>query len=175
MMNWPLYGDTVVLRPFTVADITDEYLAWLNDDRVTRFSNQRFRTHDRETSLSYLTGFTGTPNLFLSVRQIDGDRAIGTMTAYRAVEHGTVDVGIMIGNPTAWGRGWGSEAWLTLTSALLALPDIRKLTAGCAAPNRGMIRLMERSGMTHEATRGAHEIIEGTPVDLVYYARFADR
>ncbi|MES2339692.1 MAG: GNAT family protein [Pseudomonadota bacterium] len=174
-MSLSLTGARVTLRPFTADDVTDAYLGWLRDPRVTRFSNQRFRRHDRNSSLAYLGSFAGTENLFLSVRRRDDDIAIGTMTAYRSVEHGTIDVGILIGDPDSWGGGYGQDAWDTLTGWLLAQPGIRKLTAGTAAPNIGMVRLMERSGMTHEATRRAQEVIEGEPVDLLYYARFADR
>lgn len=174
MMGRPLSGKRVLLRRFVEADITEAYLGWLNDPCVTRFSNQRFRTHDRDTSMAYLASFIDSPNMFLSVRRLSDDMAIGTMTAYRVPVHGTVDVGIMIGEASARGGGWGSDAWSTLTTALLADPAIRKLTAGCAAQNVAMVRLMERSGMTHEATRRGQEIINDRPADLVYYARFAD-
>lgn len=174
MVEWPLAGTRVLLRRFVEADITEEYLGWLNDPRVTRFSNQRFRAHDRDTSRAYLASFNDSPNMFLSIRRLLDDVAIGTMTAYCIPVHGTVDVGIMIGEASARGGGWGSDAWSTLTTALLANPSIRKLTAGCAAQNVAMVRLMERSGMTHEATRRHQEIIDGRPADLVYYARFAD-
>ena len=45
----PLPGKQVFLRPFTLADISAEYIAWLNDPRVVRYSNQRFLTHTRES------------------------------------------------------------------------------------------------------------------------------
>jgi RimJ/RimL family protein N-acetyltransferase len=173
--NWSLLGENIALRPFAEDDITDSYLGWLNDPRVTRFSNQRFRAHDRASSLAYLATFDASPNLFLSVRRRDDDAAVGTMTAYRAVPHGTVDIGIMIGDPTSWGRGWGQDAWNTLVGALLADMSVRKLTAGCAALNQGMIHLMERSGFALEATRKAQELIGGKPVDILLYARFSDR
>lgn len=175
MIAFPLAGAKVRIAPFVASDITDAYLAWLNDPRVTRFSNQRFRTHDHASSLAYLESFTGTPNLFLSVARIGDGVAVGTMTAYRSTVHGTVDVGIMIGDPSCWGQGYGQDAWDTLTGWLLGQPDVRKLTAGAAAPNRGMVTLMERSGMHLEATRVAQEVIDGIAVDVLLYARFAAR
>lgn len=168
-----LEGAKVALRCFGDADITDAYVGWLNDPEVTRYSNQRFRHHTRESCKAYLSSFAGTDNLFLSVRDAATNRAIGTMTAYRSVHHGTCDVGIMIGESGCWGGGYGQEAWNLLTGWLLDEGGVRKLTAGCLAPNRGMVRLMERSGMHLEATRSRHEIVDGTPEDIVLYARFA--
>lgn len=163
-----------MLRAFTEADITDTYVRWLNDPRVVRYSNQRFIAHDRASCIRYLQSFVGTNNLFLSVRRADTDQAIGTMTAYVAMHHGTVDVGIMIGEPSIWGTGIGQEAWDILTEWLLKLPIIRKLTAGTVACNVGMIRLMERSGMRLEGVRHAQELIDGRPEDILYFARFRD-
>ena len=37
-----------------------------------------------------------------------------------------------------------------------------------------MVKIMEQSGMELEAVRSRQELIEGQPVDLLYFARFAD-
>ena len=52
-----LIGGKVALRPFGAADVTDAYVGWLNDPEVTRFSNQRFRTHTRGSCEEYLASF----------------------------------------------------------------------------------------------------------------------
>ncbi len=167
-----LEGRLVRLQPFSLADITSAHLGWLNDARVTRFSNQRFLRHDAASSALYRDTFTGADNLFLSIRSRDGGAAIGTMTAYVFRHHGTVDLGLLVGDVDAWGKGYGQDAWDTLLNWLLA-QGARKITAGAAAGNRGMVTIMERSGMQLEATRKAQEIIDGRPDDIVYYARFA--
>lgn len=169
-----LRGERVALQLFGPEDVTDEYVAWLNDPEVTRFSNQRFRTHTRGSCEAYLASFVGTENLFVSIRDAATGDAIGTMTAYPNPQHGTCDVGIMIGARPYWGGGYGQEAWNLLTGWLLGQGGVRKLTAGCLALNGGMVRLMERSGMTREAVRVAQEIVDGKPQDIVLYARFAD-
>ena len=163
----------MVLAPFTADDIGPAYVGWLNDPEVVRFSNQRFRTHDVATCQAYFASFQGSANLFVGVRLRAENRLVGTMTAYRAVHHGTVDIGIMIGDRTCWGQGVGQEAWDLLLGWLLARPDIRKATAGTLACNRGMVRLIERSGMTIEGVRVAQEIVEGEPQDILLYGKFA--
>jgi len=166
-----LEGARVMLDSFTEADIGDAYIGWLNDPEVVRFSNQRFRTHDRASCKAYLASFDGSPNLFLAVRRLEDGAHIGTMSVYRSMQHGTADVGILVGD--RGGGGYGQDAWDTLLDWLLARGDIRKVTAGTLACNMAMVRLMERSGMTLEGTRRAQEIVDGQPQDIVLYGRFA--
>ena len=168
-----LYGERVLLRPFIEADIEKSYISWLNDPAVVQFSNQRFIKHDHENCSRYLASFADTKNLFMSVRLLSNDQPIGTMTAYVSAYHCTVDVGILIGDKSCWGMGYGQDAWNIMTTWLLKRQDIRKLTAGTSARNKGMICLMERSGMELECRRREHELVDGTPTDVLYFAKFA--
>lgn len=162
------------LRPFEAADINATYLGWLNDPEVTRFSNQRFRRHSAESCAAYLANFAGSSNSFLLIEQLVDQRPIGTATVYRNNRHGTADIGLMVGERHCWGQGYGREAWQAVLEALLAEAGMRKVTGGTARPNRAMVRIMEQSGMELEAVRARQELIEGQPVDILYYARFAE-
>ncbi len=169
-----LRGQKVLIRPFVIDDIEDSYIGWLNDPVVVQFSNQRFIKHDQEKCSRYLATFAQTENLFMSVRLVSNDQAIGTMTAYVSPHNGTVDVGIMIGEKSFWGFGYGQDAWNTMTTWLLQRKDIRKLTAGTSARNNGMIKLMERSGMVLECRRKEQEMMNGHPTDVLYFAIFSE-
>ena len=174
-----LQGQRIRLRAFTAADLTDEYIGWLNDPEVVRYSNQRFVRHTRESCERYLASFAGSPNLFVSLRVARpdasraGEIAVGTLTAYRSLPHGTADVGILLGERAVWGQGLGGEAWQLFTDWLLTTPGLRKVTAGTLACNHSMIRAAERSGMQREGVRRAQEVVDGVPVDIVHFARFA--
>jgi len=163
------------LRPFESADINATYLGWLNDPVVTRFSNQRFHQHTAETCAAYLASFAWSSNNFLLIEQLEDQRPIGTATVYRSVQHGTADIGLMVGERRCWGQGYGRESWQAVLEALLAEEGMRKVTGGTARPNRAMVRIMEQSGMELDAVRARQELIDGQPVDLLYYARFAER
>lgn len=162
------------LRPFEAADINATYLSWLNDPDVTRFSNQRFHQHTPESCAAYLESFAVSSNSFLLIEQLEDQRPIGTATVYRNNRHGTADIGLMVGERSRWGRGYGREAWQAVLETLLAEAGMRKVTGGTARPNQAMVRIMEQSGMELEAVRARQELIEGQPVDLLYYARFAE-
>lgn len=165
-------GRKVLLRPFLQLDITPEYISWLNDPEVVRHSNQRFIKHTQSSCQGYWASFLNTPNLFLSIRTLDDDLAVGTMTAYLSVPHETADIGILIGRKAVWGSGVGQDAWNTLVNWLIEDRRIRKVTAGALSSNKAMIRIMERSGMHFEALRPKQELLDGEPLDLHYYGRY---
>ena len=162
------------LRLFQSADINVSYLAWLNDSEVTRFSNQRFHEHTAESCAAYLATFEGSGNSFLLIEKLEDQLPIGTATTYRNTRHGTADIGLMLGDRRCWGQGYGLEAWQVVMGALLAEEGMRKVTGGTVRPNRAMIRIMEQSGMKLEAVRSRQELIDGQPVDLLYYSRFVE-
>jgi [ribosomal protein S5]-alanine N-acetyltransferase len=169
-----LEGLRVRLETFTQNDVTPAYLGWLNDPVVTRYSNQRFVSHTRESSLTYLRSFNGSSNFFFSVRRRKDGFALGTMTAYVATNHGTADMGILIGERSAWGQGYGQDAWSTLLRWLLTVQALRKVTAGALACNGPMLQLAKKSGMHMEGARRRQEIVDGTEHDILYFARFRD-
>ncbi|MCI4430736.1 MAG: GNAT family N-acetyltransferase [Burkholderiales bacterium] len=104
----------VGLPAMQAADITDTHLDWLNDTEVVRHSNQRFVHHTLDSSLRYWAGFEGSANLYVSVRLVLIDAAVGTLTAYRNLHHGTADIGILMGQRGVWGQGLGLEAFSLL-------------------------------------------------------------
>lgn len=167
-----LPGQKADLHTFNGDDITATYLSWLNDAVTMRFSNQRFFVHDRQSSLRYLDSFKESPNLFFSVRNRQTGLPIGTMTAYLAPHHGTADMGILIGDRAVWGQGFGFDAWSTLLEWLIEERKIRKVTAGTLACNEAMLRLTYKSGMTEDGVKKQHEIVNGQPQDVLYFARF---
>jgi [ribosomal protein S5]-alanine N-acetyltransferase len=169
-----LLGPRLRLEPFLESSLNPEYLGWLNDPEVTRFSNQRFRTHTAETARSYIASFAGTVNLLLAIRLADSGRMIGTITAYLSQPHRTADMGLMIGERACWGHGYGLEAWSSLMGHLLGPLGLRKVTGGCVRANVGMLTIMERSGMHLEAVRRRQEIVDGVEEDVLYFARFRD-
>ena len=162
-------GKNVRLVPFTEAHITGEYLSWLNDKHLMRFSRQRLRTHTKESSLGYLSSFPDTPNFFWAVERLGDDLHIGTMTTYVDTHHQTADLGIMIGHKAAAGQGYGKEAWgLALKHGFETL-NLRKITGGTAARNTGMVRIFRHWLMILEGTQRQQELLDDGPVDILLY------
>ena len=169
-----IQGQAVILSNFLQKDISDNYLSWLNDSEVVQYSNQRFNNHTFLTATKYFESFIGSNNLFISIKLAKNNQMIGTMTAYFS-PHNTVDVGIMIGDKSKWGKGYGKDAWNSLLLWLKNEQNIRKITAGTVAINTGMLKLIEASGMKLEAVKKDHEIVNNNVVDILYFSKFNEK
>jgi RimJ/RimL family protein N-acetyltransferase len=164
-----LKGAVVELRSFAQENLTENYLGWLRDPHLMRFSNQRFRTHNMDSCRAYLASFDGTDNLFIAIYHEGA--FIGTMTAYQSAVHGTADIGLLIGG-SAQGRGLGKDAWATLMTHLLAM-GTRKVTGGTLRCNAAMVRIMLGCGMQADGVRAGHELVDGVAHDMLHFAKFA--
>ena len=165
----PLQGKRALVRLFSYRDLSENYISWLNDPEVVRYSNQRFLTHDMDSVNRYFKHFVDSSNIFLAIEDAQNAQHVGTMTIYVQPYHYTSDIGILVGEH---GKGYGAEAWCLVVDWLLNTCHVRKVTAGTLACNRGMLRLMEESGMKREAIRRDQELVEGKPQDVIYFAKF---
>lgn len=176
LSNFPDSGISnkfVSLVKFCDHHITSEYISWLNDEEVVQYSNQRFFQHDTNSATRYLLSFTNTQNLFLAVIDNSSNKMIGTMTAYIDTHHNTADLGILIGEKSTWGHGFGFYSWSLAIEWLLEVQKIRKVTAGTNSKNTGMLKIFYKSNMKQEATREAQELIDGKATDICLFCRFS--
>jgi ribosomal-protein-alanine N-acetyltransferase len=162
-------GKNVRLVPFTAAHITTEYLSWLNNKHLMRFSRQRLRTHTTESSLGYLSSFPGSPNFFWAVERLSDGLHVGTMTTYVDTHHQTADLGIMIGHAAAAGTGCGKEAWGLALAHGFGTLSLRKITGGTAARNEGMVKIFRHWNMVLEGTQRQQELLDDGPVDILLF------
>ena len=168
----PIEGDAVILREFNRSNITDNYLGWLNDPEVVRYSNQRFTLHTHKSSLDYFQSFLGTNNIYLAIYLKKEDLYIGTMTIYISTVHETADIGLLIGDKTSWGKGIGQESWKLIVDWLIEVVGIRKVTGGALRSNAGMVQIMVNSGMKIDGVREAQELLDGRAQDILFFTKF---
>jgi ribosomal-protein-alanine N-acetyltransferase len=163
------------IAPFAAEHLTARYVGWLNDPDVARFSEQRHSLHTLESCRHYWRSFEGTPHYFWAIVAQDSALGhIGNINAYVDALNQVADVGILIGERSAWGNGYGSEAWQAVCNYLLGEGGMRKVTAGTLAVNIGMRKVMERTRMVPDGCRARQCLFEGREVDVVYMARFRE-
>ncbi len=164
--------ERLVLEPFGEKHLTPRYVRWLNDPEVTRWSEQRHVTHTLESCRAYYESFVGTPNMFFAIVHKGELGHVGNLNVYVEPRHGLADIGILVGERSAWGNGYGYEAWTCILHALLKEPSIRKVTGGSAANNVAMQKIMRAAGMVEDGRRARHYVYDGSEVDIVYFAAF---
>lgn len=143
-----------------------EIIGWLNDPNIVRYSEQRHHKHTIATQTEYVDSL-GEDDLYLSINQ---DKImIGTMSVHVDKHNSVANVGIMIGDPSKWGHGYGFEAWKAVCDRLLG--TYRKVEAGCMVCNLGMMGVCSHYGMMEEGIREDHFIYNGHPIDLIHWGK----
>lgn len=159
--------------PFSEENLTLQYVSWLNDPEVVRYSDQRFHVHTLDTCREYWQSFVGTPNYFWAIiEHVNKLGHIGNMNAYVDIRHSVADVGILIGERCTWGKGYGAEAWIAVCDYLLREAGTRKVTAGTLAVNAGMLGIMRSTSMVEDGRRTRQCLFEGREVDIIHGALF---
>jgi len=162
-------GTMVELGPFGPDLITGEYLGWLNDKSLMRYSRQRLTSHTRDTALDYLRSFESSPNKFWAIYRRPDRLHIGTMTAYVDRAAGSADIGILVGHAEARGRGFGREAWGLAMDYLFRVEGVDNVTGGTSALNTAMVRVFHHWQMRLEEVEKDAEMIDGRPADVLRF------
>jgi len=164
----PLYSSRLYIQEFSEDLLTEQYVSWLNDPEVVKFSEQRHRVHTLESCTRYYHSIKCSENLFLSIFGKDSVFGhIGNITVTIDPWNLVADIAIIIGEKKAWGVGIGCEAWQLVMNYLLKSTKIRKVTAGTMSINQPMLNVMRSSGMNIECYREKYFLWEESEVDLV--------
>lgn len=167
--------ERLFLVPFSEEHLTEKYVGWLNDPAVVRFSEQRFVKHTIESCRTYMHSYDTGPHYFWAiVSRVPTEGHIGNINAVLDINNGSADIGIIIGETSTWGKGYGREAFTAIVAFLFQDTGTRKVTAGTMAANIGMLKIMERAGMTNDGRRIRHYLFQGQEVDLVHAALFKE-
>lgn len=170
-----LSSERLSLEPFNEDFLSQNYVSWLNDPEVVRYSEQRHHPHTIGTCRAYMKSFIGSANLFYAIVLNEKNRHIGNINAYIDLSNKSADMGIMIGEKDCWGKGYAKEAWLLLISHLFENLHLRKITAGTMSINKPMLSLMKKSGMKPDGKRKKYFLFEGKEVDLVHVTLYRDQ
>lgn len=104
------------------------------------------------------------------VIDVDGD-AVGVIGIIPGedIYRKTVDIGYWLGEQY-WGKGIVSEAIKWLVAYCYSNFEINKIAASCFSTNKASIKVLEKCGFIHEATRKQHIYKNGIFIDENLYA-----
>jgi len=135
----------VKLVEFTDKHLSDNYISWLNDPEVIKFSQQRLKRHTKYSSELYINEFKHKGNFFFA---IEADECHVRHAAVTMLDYGSrADLGILIGDRSYWGLGVVGSAWGQAIEFLKLEKKVKKITAGTLEVNYSMRRLAEKAGM----------------------------
>ena len=155
-------------------DVTDDYVNWLSDPEVNCYLESRFATHTNASVRDYVSHCRRDPNtVFFGIRapELDNTYVGNIKLAPIDPRHGLAEVGILIGDRAAWGKGIATRAIRSVSAIAQQELGLRKLTAGCYASNVGSKIAFQRAGFEVEGTRPDHFILDDKPEALILMAK----
>lgn len=175
MANIFLTGVRTTLRPVSVDDIP-LLTTWMNDEETRKYLLRRFPLTEIEekTWVQNLGNSSRTPtDITLVIETKNEGKPIGTMGLHRInwVDRNAV-TGTVTGNVEFRGKGYASDAKMTLLKYAFETLGMHKIISHAFAENVASITYSKRCGYVVEATLKEEVFREGEWRDVISLACF---
>jgi RimJ/RimL family protein N-acetyltransferase len=155
-----LEGRLVVLQPLNAEDVTDAYVGWFNDPETFRYLGTKFG-QTRASIRKYIEQ-TPAPNVISRILEKASRRHVGNITLHEFDPiNQRMEMGIVIGEAEARGKGYGREACSLLAAFGFDHLNLHRITAGTVVDNVAMTRVFQSLGFKIEGTLAEHYYLEG--------------
>lgn len=170
-----LYGERVLLRPITEADLGN-LLEFANDVEVVLavgdIPTPKGIEEIRETFLGALDGLGSSKVDFAIVA--DGE-CIGSCGLYEILDtNRTCKLGISIGDRGYWDKGYGTEAINLVLDYAFRHRNLRRVWLEVHSKNSRALKCYARCGFTEEGRLRQHAWISGEYADFVVMGLLED-
>jgi ribosomal-protein-alanine N-acetyltransferase len=163
-----------VLRPLTIADATERYWRWLQDEAALKYIAAAATTRDLAELRGYIAERIGRDDvLFLGIFDRESGLHIGNIK-YEPLDsvRGYAVMGILLGEPTYRGKGVTPEVLEATGWWLAEHRGIREIVLGVHRDNSAAIRAYQRVGFAIAETPHIPEPLAGTYTMVWQLRRF---
>lgn len=165
-----IVGDQILLTSVDEAHVSERYLGWMANPEVNRYLESRFTVPTLVDLGDYVQSMRESPDnyFFAIIERASGEHWGNVKLGPVNRHHRTASIGIIVGEPSAWGRGVATETIGLLSRWAFDELGLAKLTAGSYAVNGGSVRAFEKAGWRVEGLqRGQALLADGTRGDNV--------
>jgi RimJ/RimL family protein N-acetyltransferase len=148
-----LKGKKTILRPLRKATDFELCLRWINDPEVNQYLLIHFPLTEKKEE-EWFDRVANEPNeVVLGIETLDG-RLIGTMGLHRInSKDRTAMTGALIGEKEYWGKGYGTDAKMTLLDYAFNTLNLRKINSSVYAFNKRSLKYNLKCGYQIEGVR----------------------
>jgi len=168
----PLITERLFLRVMHAEDATDTYLAWMQDVEVNKFLESRFFVPKKHQDLLQFieSNNSSVDSLLLGIFLRKNSQHIGNIKIGPIVaRHSRAENGYLIGDRSAWGKGYATEAIVRTCKYCFEDLGLAKISAGVYETNVRSSTALLKAGFVHEATITSHVIFEGRRINSKLY------
>ncbi|MEK7584593.1 MAG: GNAT family N-acetyltransferase [Patescibacteria group bacterium] len=162
-------GDRLTLRPLKLDDVTEQYLSWLNDPEIQRYTRRRGVVTTLEELQKFMHDSQNSQDAHFAIIVNDGKHHIGNIFLNRVnLVDKNADLSIMIGDRTFHGKGYAQDAIRLLSRYAFETLGLHRLYA--ASPNEAFDRVVEKLGWTKEGIRRQDFFLDGQYLDMTCWS-----
>jgi len=162
--------DDFYLRPLRASDLDGRWVAWLNDDEVTRHQSRGIYPQTLEAQRRYYESLSGSKtDVVLAIVDRNNDQHIGNVGLHQIDPvHRTAVLGIVIGERSGWGRKIGKRAWAAITRYGFEVLNLHKICATVIEGNEPSLRCALAAGFVVEGRQVRQMYKHGVYLDLIH-------
>ena len=140
----------VILKKIKKTDISEEWVSWLNNKKINRYSNQRFVHHTIKTQKIFIKKKIADKSSAMYAIFIN-NKHIGVIELTKIdLIHKNCIVSFMIGNNKFWGKGIATEALDQILKIGFRNLKLKKITSSIYANNTRSEKVMLKNGFKVE-------------------------
>jgi RimJ/RimL family protein N-acetyltransferase len=172
-----LEGERLYLRPLEAADLTMQYVQWLNNELVCRHNSHATFPYSKKHLEDYFAQTSSALQSMVVLAIID--RATGkhigniSLQAIDWVSR-SAEFAVLLGDTDFWRVGYSSEAALLICDYGFKRLNLHRIYCGTSSKNTGMQKLAGKLHMRHEGTRRQAMYKLGEYVDILEYGVLRD-
>jgi [ribosomal protein S5]-alanine N-acetyltransferase len=166
-----LEAKRLYLRSLAETDAAEPYVSWFNDQEVCAGNSHHVFPYTSADAATYVAHARSTRDaLILAIVLWEGHTHIGNI-ALQSIHsvHRTAEFAIVIGDKTAWGKGYAKESGRLLCDHGFSAMNLHRIGCGTFEDNLAMRRLASYLGMKEEGRRRQAVFKRGRYLDLIEY------
>ncbi len=165
-----LKGNKIDLCPLDCEGDLTHYVPWVNDQENTKYMAVGNYPSTKTQLKEYLQHYCDSKNILLGIFLKKGGRHIGNITLHRIDHHNRIgEIGILIGDKAARGKGYGSEAVKLIIQHAFQRLNLHRLTTGMVEGNTASQKMFEKAGFKQEGRLREHFYLDGKYQDCLRY------
>jgi RimJ/RimL family protein N-acetyltransferase len=169
--NSIIQGKKILLKSISMADCTEKYVSWLNDNEINEYLESRFSIQTIESVRQFVSAMIeSSDNYMFTIVHNESNEHIGNIKIgpiKSVYKHAFV--GYMIGDKNYWGKGLASEAVYLASKFCFEELKLHKVNAGVIAFNIGSIKVLEKLGFLKEGCIRDDVLLEDKYLDVYKY------
>lgn len=140
-------NENIHLKLLSEQDASEKYLSWMKNDEVLQYLESRWYCHSLESIREFIREMNSSPDNFLFGIFSNQHGHIGNIKVGNIHQiHHFAEIGLLIGEHDARGKGFGTEAIRLATKYAFEELNLHKVTAGMYASNIASYKAFVKAG-----------------------------